>query len=459
MPGKRNQQPDLEARFREEIIRNPLWEEGHRILLAVSGGVDSVVLAHLMVNAGVECAIAHCNFQLRGVESDRDEQFTRALADTLGIPCFVEHLNTYEHAFRQGISTEMSARELRYAWFHELIGNNDFQWVATGHHADDQIETLFLNLSRGTGISGLRGMLPLAGKIVRPLLPFFRDEIQGFAVQKGISWIEDSTNSIPDIKRNFIRHNIIPLFESINPNFRKTMLRSISDLQITEKFYKEMVRKGLEPLIIKEIGADRISVPGLQKLEPLSLYLFELLSEYGFNRSSIEDIGQALSGHSGKQFFSPTHRVVKDRSDLIVTRRAANEADEDWEYFIEANDTAITDPVNITSRVDQAVSFKIPRAASVASLDYAKLTFPLILRRWLPGDTFIPFGMRNPKKLSDFFTDLKLSLPEKERTWVILSGNEIVWIVGHRIDNRFRITPKTKTIFVLTLSTTQANEP
>lgn len=440
---------DLSVRFHDGLEKNPLWEPGDRILLAVSGGVDSAVLSHLILETGIECAIAHCNFQLRGEESERDEAFTRELAAKLGVPVFVKHLRTYEHAFREGISTEMAARELRYAWFSELLENKDFHWVATGHHADDQIETLLLNLARGTGISGLRGMLPKSGKVVRPLLPFFREEIESYALQKGISWVDDSTNQSLDIRRNLVRHKIIPLFESINPGFRNTAVRTMLDLQVTEKFYREKVREALAPLIRKESGADRISVPGLLKLEPLSVYLFELLSEYGFNRSTIEGIGAALKGHPGKQFYSATHRVVKDRNDLIVTRKVVNDSDKDWEYFIDADDTAITDPVHIICSVANAANYTIPRDHHVASLDFDKLTFPLTLRRWLPGDTFIPFGMRNSRKLSDFFTDNKLSIPEKENVRVILSGSDIVWIVGYRIDQRYRITPKTRKVFIL----------
>lgn len=450
MDNESDRNTDFETRFHEALENSPLWKSGDRILLAVSGGVDSAVLAHLMMGTGIECAIAHCNFQLRGEESDRDETFTRELAAKFGIPVFVKLLNTYEYAFREGISTEMAARELRYAWFGELLTNKDFQWVATGHHADDQIETLFLNLARGTGISGLRGMLPRSGKVVRPLLPFFREEIESYAHQKGISWVEDSTNQSLDIRRNLIRHKIIPLFEAINPKFRNTILRSMRDLQVTENFYREKVREALAPLIRKESGADRIAVSGLLKLEPLSLYLFELMSEYGFNRSTIEDISAALEGHSGKQFFSATHRVVKDRNDLIVTRKVLNNNDGDWEYFIDADDTAITEPVHITCSVANASGYTIPHNSKTASLDFDKLRFPLTLRRWLPGDAFIPFGMRNSKKLSDFFTDNKLSIPEKENIRVILSGTDIVWIVGHRIDQRYRITSKTKKIFILT---------
>jgi tRNA(Ile)-lysidine synthase len=440
---------DLAGRFQKEIAKNPLWSNGDKVLMAVSGGVDSAVLAHLMVQAGAGCAIAHCNFQLRGEESERDEAFTRNLADKLGIPYYVKKLNTYEHAFREGVSTEMAARDLRYEWFGSLLNENDIQWVATGHHADDQIETFFLNLARGTGISGLRGMLPRSGKVIRPLLPFSRKEIQEYATENSIDWIEDSTNNMTEIRRNFIRQKVLPLFEEINPNFRGTLLRSMHDLEVTERFYRSQIRNALLPLTKKDNDELKISISGLLSLEPLPLYLFELLSEFGFNRSSIENVTRSLTGLSGKQFYSASHRLVKDRDHLIITPKPALQPDDGWEYFIDADDTTITDPVHLSCSAASAAGYTIPRDHHVASLDFDKLTFPLTLRRWLPGDTFVPFGMRNSKKLSDFFSDNKLSIPEKENVRVILSGTDIVWIIGHRIDQRYRITAKTKKIFIL----------
>lgn len=445
-------EPDLLKTCRINHKERPLWKSTDKLLVAVSGGVDSVVLLDIMNRLCDHIAVAHCNFSLRGAESDRDEEFTRQLAEKMDLPIYVKVFNTYEEAYNKGVSVEMAARELRYDWFNELLQQHEFRYVATGHHADDQIETLFLNLIRGTGISGLRGMLPVSGNIIRPLLPFFRNEITEYARLMDLSWVEDSTNRSVEIRRNKIRHKIIPAAETINPGFRESALRTISNIREAEIVYRRHVSDTLSLITVREGDLVKVSIAELAKLTPRSLYLFELLSEYGFNGASIEAVDRALEGIPGKQFFSATHRIVKDREYLLISKLSGKPHEiDDWQYLINEDDALLEEPFELRLERLPAKGFEVPQSSSVAALDLQKLKYPLTLRRWQHGDYFFPLGMRNRKKLSDFFSDLKFSMLEKEKTWVLLSGNDIAWVVGHRIDNRFRITSKTKMVCRLSL--------
>ncbi len=441
----------LYERFLRGCEQEHLFRGDTPVLVAVSGGVDSVVLAHLIAKAGIPFSIAHCNFHLRGDESDRDELFTQNLAHELGVEMHTEHFNTHSYAFNEGISIEMAARDLRYAWFSQLLKQHSYQCVATGHHADDQIETLLLNLIRGTGISGLRGMLPKTGQVVRPLLPFFRNEIQQYASANQIGWIEDTSNQEVEIRRNRIRHMMMPLVEEINPNYRMALLRTVQHIREAEIIYREKVEEKLATVVIYDRHDIKVSIPGLKSLKPLSTYLFELLSPYGFNASTLAEIEKGLDAISGKQYFSPSHRVVKDRDELIITVKSSTDDAEHWQYFLHEETDTMTRPLRLKCKTSTEEEYTLTPDPSTAALDFHKLTFPLTLRKWQTGDAFVPLGMQNRKKLSDLFSDLKLSLPEKERVWVILSGEQIVWVVGYRIDNRYRITEQTRTVFSITV--------
>ncbi len=438
-------------KFKSFVHEEGLWGADHKILAAVSGGVDSVVLAHLLSTTGVSFAIAHCNFNLRGKESAGDQAFTSGLAQSLGTEFFSEQFDTYGYAFKEGISVEMAARDLRYEWFKSLATRYGYDFIVTGHHADDQIETMLLNLSRGTGISGLRGMLPKTGQIVRPLLQFFRSEILQFATNSGMQWREDSTNSSTEIQRNLIRHSILPLFGRLNPNFRETIIRTMKNVREAEVIYHTGIDEKLAAIITLENDVIRVDIRGLKVLKPLGTWMFELLSPFGFNRATAEAVEKALDGLAGKQFSSQTHRLIKDRHHLIITKTSVENPSEIWEYFISEDIPKIFEPLNLKFRKCKSDDFKLNDNPDTAALDLERLRFPLSLRRWIRGDSFVPLGMKNRKKLSDFFSDIKLSVQDKEQVWVLTSGDDIVWVIGYRIDDRYKITSLTKKIFTIEL--------
>jgi tRNA(Ile)-lysidine synthase len=442
----------LQARFESFIRQEQLWKEDDRLLAALSGGLDSVVLAYLMKGAGVQFSMAHCNFALRGEESLRDEAFCRELADSLGVTLFTNRFDTFGYAYRQGISVEMAARELRYEWFSELVQSHGFGGVVTGHHADDQVETMLLNLVRGTGISGLRGMLPLSGQVIRPLLPFSREEIHRYAVEHGLRWVEDSSNTSVEIIRNRIRHVIIPAMESVNPSFREVALRTARNIRQAEVIYQERIEEVMAPLVTIQQETFRVSIQGLLSIPHRAVYLYEFLSRFGFNRAVADTVNRSLDGISGKRFSSATHRLVRDREFLIIMPvKPGLEEEEGWQYLINKDETIIRQPLHLAITRSQAEEYTILNDTHVAALDFDLLDFPLTLRKWQHGDAFQPLGMNNKRKISDLFTDLKLSLPEKENAWVVVSGEKIAWVVGYRIDHRFRITKATSRVIEVKL--------
>ncbi|MDT8308228.1 MAG: tRNA lysidine(34) synthetase TilS [Bacteroidales bacterium] len=435
----------LLSRFQQYIAQNSLFSKDDTILLAVSGGVDSVVLTHLMKISGYQFSIAHCNFNLRGEESDRDEAFTRTLAKQYNAEIFVTHFNTYEVAYKRGISVEMAARELRYRWFDELIKDFNLSVIVTGHHLDDQIETFFINLLRGSGISGLRGMLPRAGVIVRPLLFAFRDEIIAFAAKESLPFVNDSSNDNIEYRRNKIRHQILPLLEEINPGFKEVMARNMHHLRDTEVIYQERITNNLKDIIKQKDNQWRIDIEKLSKLYPVRSYLFELLHPFGFNMSGIEDIERQLTGVPGKIFLSPTHRLIKDRSELIITLLPHKQTETEWQYYIHEEERNIHEPLPLHIEYTEInKGFTVPTDNTIACLNANKLSFPLMIRRWQEGDYFFPLGMKKKKKLSDLFTDVKLSIVDKENIWLLVNGNgDILWVIGIRINEKYKITIKT----------------
>ena len=421
-----------------------MYSETDRILVAVSGGIDSMVLLWLFYKAGLSCGVAHCNFGLRGEESDGDEALVRDAAAKYGFDFFTERFDTENFAEKEGLSTQMAARELRYRWFRTIQENNGFDKIAIAHHRDDSIETFFINLLRGTGIQGLTGIHPIQDIYIRPLLFASRPEIADFASQNGIEFREDRTNLTDDYSRNYIRHNILPVFHNAYPNFGKVMSDNIDRLRDAALLYQESVYSKTDYVISLKDGMVNIDIERLRSMPAPETVLFEILRNYGFSRHIPAQILSLWSGLSGKQFFSQSHRLVCDRDTLILERLSDPSLQV---YYLEEDENSIEIPVSWNMKVIDKPDDYIPGTdAGTVSFDRDSLVFPLILRHWRKGDYFMPLGLGAIKKVSDFFVDNKLSIPQKENVWILASGNDIVWIVGMRIDHRFRVKDSTKRV-------------
>ena len=437
--------------FKAYIKYSVLFDQADRILLAVSGGVDSVVMVQLFKDAGYNFGIAHVNFGLRGEESDGDEIFVKNLADQAGVPCYVKHFDTKKYASGLKISIQMAARDLRYAWFEELLNEHGYSYVATAHHLDDQAETFFINLLRGTGISGMHGILPKQGKIIRPLMFTTREKIISVATDLNLEWREDRSNKSRKYLRNKLRLDVLAELYKINPLFSYKLNESISHLRDVETIYNSHIAGVTADLVQHTPAGILISIDWVYDYEPHNTYLYELLKPYGFSYPVVKEIVRSLDTFSGKIFYSPTHRLLRDRENFIIQPLADLNSDHfnGEVFYLEKEILNIEHPVCLcTHQTDNIIDLPMGKA-SIACLDMDKLKFPLKLRKWEKGDWFMPLGLKGKKKLSDFFINQKLSLAEKEKTWLLLSGDDIVWVIGKRIDNRFRITPKTKKAFVI----------
>ncbi|MBQ2303416.1 MAG: tRNA lysidine(34) synthetase TilS [Bacteroidales bacterium] len=441
----------IRKEFEAFVNEQRLFSKNDRILLALSGGVDSVVLAELLLELGYTFSAAHCNFHLRAEESNRDADFVIKWAERNGVELFVQDFDTYGYMQEKGISLEMAARELRYSWFENIMQENQFDYLLTAHHADDSAETFFINLLRGTGIAGLHGILPKNGSIVRPLLFATRKSILDYAESRNIQFVEDSTNSETKFLRNKIRHRVIPVLKEISPDFDSVIRKNIERLRDTETIFRSAIEKVKDEIIIREKENIKISIAELQRLHPIGIYLYEILSDYGFNESVVNNVSMVLDAESGKRFYSKTHCLLKDREYLLIYPIEKEEKETD--YSIDAEITSIIEPFKAKIEVLKDLNFiSVPKKANVAMLDMDLLNFPLELRHWRQGDSFVPFGMKKKKKLSDFFTANKYSLLDKERQWLLCSGNEIVWVVGKRIDDRFKISNSTKSVLKIEIN-------
>jgi tRNA(Ile)-lysidine synthase len=426
------------------LKENSLCTPGDKILLTVSGGVDSMVMLNLFHQSGFNCEIAHCNFGLRGEESDEDERFMIEMAARYDMPIHVKSFQTEEYALNNNISIQMAARDLRYEWFEDIRAQTACDFIATAHNKNDHTETFFINLLRGTGIRGLTGIPLVSGNIIRPLLWAERSEILNYSEEKHILFREDSSNAGLKYSRNKIRHILIPELEKIRPGIISVMDENISRLKATQEIYNSVLEEKRRELLQRDKEFIRISINSLMKLKPADVWLYELLSDYEFTFPIIKDIVRNFDSPPGRQFFSPSYRLVKDRDFLIIEalREASNKR-----VYIENIDEPVNDPLPLKfTLIEDSKHFNIPAYPDIACLDFDKISFPLILRRWESGDYFYPLGMENMKKVSDFFIDIKLSIPQKEKTWILTDGSDIIWVMGHRIDDRFKIDESTKRI-------------
>lgn len=424
------------------IQKNGLLNHSKPLLVALSGGADSVVLLHVLNRLGYTCRAAHVNFQLRGSESDDDTQFCRELCRDMQVPLFVHTCNAAEYAAEHKISVEMAARDIRYSWFNTLLKEHDLQCVAVAHHKNDQAETILLNLIRGTGVSGLKGMLPRNGNVVRPLLCVTRDEVDAYALENRMAYRTDSSNHSLQYRRNTIRHNILPQITEQNPAFVNTIDRFARRFAEADSIIDEYVESWKHMHV-----SDQKSIPidTLFADKHTTTLLHGLLTPYGFSPDQVAEIVAAHPFTTGSVFEANEYYLLADRGFLRIEPMASTEiCNQSFEiYPLPENNL----PVNITvSEHARDNDFRISSDAHVAQLDADKLQLPLILRCWQQGDRFRPLGMKGFKKVSDFLIDVKVSLAEKQRTFVVLSGNEIVWLVGHRIDDRYKITSSTKRI-------------
>jgi len=430
--------------FIKYIHEEKLFHSSQRILLAVSGGADSMLMLHLFTNAGFSVAVAHCNFGLRGSESDGDEQFVAEYCDKHNLAFYVKHFNTQDYALEKGISIEMAARDLRYWWFDGLLSKHGLDLLATAHHQDDVIETFLINLSRGSGIKGLSGIQPKSGKIIRPMLFTNRTEILEYCRRMKIDFRTDSSNIDTIYKRNLIRQQILPLLEQVNPAFRRNALKTIGNLHETGLLFQQRMSEIKAFVYSDDDQGAMIHIDKLLTLNPLRTILFELIREFGFQAEQIDDIIDSLTRESGRKFFSDEYRLVKDREYLLISPFKLKS---EQVFYLEEDCGKINFPVHLSiEKLERTSDFRFSTHQNVADLDMEKLVFPLILRHWQEGEYFQPLGMTGMKKLSDFFVDEKYSIPDKENAWILASGNQPVWIVGKRLDDRFKITSKTKRI-------------
>ncbi len=427
--------------FKKNIETDFSFLKGKKLLIACSGGLDSVVLTHLMKNLNSEIALAHCNFSLRGKESDGDEMFVIGLAKNMQIPVFAETFDTKKYAKEHKISTQMAARDLRYAWFDEILKDFKFDYLLTAHHLDDTLETFFINLSRGTGLTGLAGIPKKNNKIIRPLLNFSREEILKYAEENNLKWREDSSNLKTDYLRNKLRLEVLPQFKETNEALLKNFQKTQRNIQASQNLIEDYTALVYNLVVSEAVDSYKINIPKIKELPHTDALLYELLNGFGF--TEWEDVSNLLDAQTGKQLFSKTHRLIKNREELVLTEIDLEKRND--EFMV--SEEEITSPINLKIEPSKYIGETEKNLIYVAS---EKLNFPLKLRKWKRGDSFQPFGMKGKKKLSKFFKDEKIPLNEKEKIWLLLSDEKIVWVIGHRMDDRFKVTENTKRILKIT---------
>ncbi|RTL60643.1 MAG: tRNA lysidine(34) synthetase TilS [Sphingobacteriales bacterium] len=447
------------------IKSNHLFSPKDKLLLAVSGGIDSVVLVELCKQAGFDFAIAHCNFQLRGEESDRDEQFVKKLAEKYKVSFFIKNFDTKKIASQQKTSIEETARNLRYEWFEEIVNG---QWsmvnakskerihhspftihILTAHHADDTIETVLMNFFRGTGIKGLRGIQPKNGKVIRPLLFARRKELEAFVTEHQLEFVTDATNFENEYTRNFFRNKVLPAVKEYYHAADENILNNAERFIEVEELYNQAVALHKKKLIEAKGTEVHIPVLKLKKSTPLHTIVYEIIKDFGFTSHQSDEVIALLDSETGRYISSPTHRIIKNRNWLIVAPLLAAEAQI---YVIEKWENSVQSAAgSLHLQFINAADCQLSTANFIAQLDATEIKYPLLLRKWKAGDYFYPLGMKKKKKLSRFFIDNKLSKTDKENVYVIESDKRIVWVVGYRIDERFKVTDKTKEVLKISI--------
>lgn len=415
-----------------------------KLLLAVSGGIDSMVLVYLLKQLQFDIAVAHCNFQLRGNESNGDENFVKSICDSLSIPLFVQKFDTKQFAEDYKLSIQLAARKLRYDWFYELLEKKNFDYLLTAHHLDDSLETFLINLSRGTGLDGLTGIPAQNDKIFRPLLPFSREEIENYAKENNLKWREDSSNASDKYLRNKLRHDIIPVLKGLNTNILASFEKTIENLKQSQSLVEDASKLVYKMVVEESDALLNINLKELLKLPNYTAYLYQWLHQFGF--TAWNDIKDLVHAQSGKQVFSEHYVLLKNRDYLILSVRINEQEDE--VFYLVKNQKDVKIPLNMSICNVSDISNANPNCIFV---DVDKLQFPLMIRKWNKGDYFYPFGMKGKKKLSKYFKDEKLSLVDKANQWLLCSDSQIVWVIGKRQDERFKVETNTTNIVQITL--------
>ncbi len=413
-----------------------------KFFIAVSGGIDSMVLVNLFRKLNYNFSILHCNFQLRDEESESETQFLRDFCRENQIHYILRYFDTTEYAEEHKLSTQLAARELRYNWFQEKLEKNNYQYLLTAHHADDNLETFIINLSRGTGLEGLTGIPKQNGSIIRPLLPFSRDEILAYAKENNLVWKEDSSNASDKYLRNKIRHQIVPILKELHPTFLANFDKTQKFLNESQTFIDDEVNLKYKDVVQENEGKKVISIEKLLQLQNWKIYLYYWLKLYGF--TAWNDIYDLVKANSGKQIYSEAFILLKDRETLLLFKKDSTTES----YFLKENEDSLKIPLKIAkSKVD---NISIPNKDSIF-VDVEKLVFPLEIRKWKEGDVFYPNGMKGKKKLSKFFKDEKYSLYDKNNQWLLCSNDEIIWVIGKRADQRFLANNTTNNILKIEL--------
>lgn len=444
----------VEKRVQEFIHKHQLCTDDARMLVALSGGADSVALLCILLRLGYHCHAVHCNFHLRGEESDRDERFTTTLCHTLGVECEVVHFDTLAHATTHKVSVEMAARELRYSEFERLRQTKGLDVIAVAHHQDDAVETLLLNLIRGAGINGLTGMHVKNGHIVRPLLCLTREEIVSYLDRIGQPYVTDSTNLTDLYARNKVRLQLLPLMQQINPAAKNNIMQAAIHIDEAATIYNKAMEQANARIVTLHAEGCDIDITPLLQTEVPHAHLFEILHPYGFNSAQVAAIFRSLSSEAGRQFHTAYYTVLRDRTHLQVRRRALPHSTADTTYILPEEGTLhLPDGTHLkVSTITPDATWRVPRRNDIVCIDPARISQPLMLRHPQPGDRFKPFGMKGCKLLSDFYTDMKMPRTEKSRQWLLCHGDDIIWAVGLRSSEQYRLQGKEQHILYIEMS-------